>query len=183
MAGGILTRDEIDALMTLFSETPGTKEVLRVTRRTEPVRVRALRKRLEALAARWSAELKSVTGHAAKAGLRQIVKTSRVLPSESEVLYRCGDTACYLVVGRALVNLVNEKSLGALASEPLLRHPLTSIDRALFETTGRLFAETGELSEAEALPEAGTLLEARFDIEIEPLLRTTVRLLLYDQYL
>ncbi|MEJ2467918.1 MAG: hypothetical protein P8Y65_07390 [Campylobacterales bacterium] len=178
MAEGLLSKDEIDALMSLFGSEPPVKKKA-PTRRKEGVD--ALKADLEAKALRWAAALKALTGCPSNVSLRTIVKTSRIAVDDTHLLLRCARRERFLLVPQSLVNLVNEKSLGALEPTPMLSHPLSEIDRELFETTGRLFSEEGVLKQEDALTDTGPLYEARFDLEVETLLRTTVRMVIRDQ--
>lgn len=178
MAEGLLSKDEIDALMSLFGSEPPAKKKT-ATRKKEGVD--ALKADLEAKALRWAAALKALTGCPSKVTLRTIVKTSRIAADDTHLFLRCAKRERFLIVPQSLVNLINEKSLGAQDALPMLTHPLSEIDRELFETTGRLFSEEGVLKQEDALADTGTVYEARFDLEIEALLRTTVRMVIHDQ--
>ena len=65
----------------------------------------------------------------------------------------------------------------------MVSHPLSEIDRALFENTGVFFSDGGGLAYEATPPEAGPRLEARFDVEIAPLLHTDIRLVIYEKSL
>jgi hypothetical protein len=178
MAEGLLSKDEIDALMSLFGTEPPAKKK---TAKRGKKAVDALKADLEANALGWAAALEALTGCPSKVTLRTIVKPSVVVAEGTHLLLRCAKRERFLIIGRSLVNLVNEKSLGAPDLKPMLSHPLSKIDRELFETTGRLFSEESVLTRVNTLPDTEALYEARFEIEIEPLLRTALRMVVYDK--
>jgi hypothetical protein len=178
MSEGLLSKDEIDALMSLFGAEPPAKKKMVKSRQKG---VDALKEDLEAKASGWAAALETLTGCPSKVTLRTIVKPSGVATDGTHLLVRCAKQERFLIVARSLVNLINEKSLGAMEPEPMLSHPLSGIDRALFETTGRLFSEEGVMKLADTLPDTEALYEARFEIGIESLLHTTLRMVVYDK--
>ena len=85
-----------------------------------------------------------------------------------------------MLCAEALVNLVNEKSLGAGEEAPMVSHALSAIDRVLFETCGAFFTPGETLSSVERPPETARI-EVRYVVEIVPLLRTTVRLVIDER--
>ena len=175
----LLSKAELDALMGLFDPgQPGTKSIKPDAEKREPKRdVGSLKSAFEAEGRRWSEALEMLTGHPAKVTLRTIVKASGPVVETGDVAYGLTtDGGRYFVCSEALVNLVNEKSLGAREELPMVTHALSAIDRALFEQCGAFFAEEGALVWAENPPETAGRIEARFDIEIAPILRTAVRL-------
>ncbi|MHC3994242.1 hypothetical protein ACXWTF_05390 [Thiomicrolovo sp. ZZH C-3] len=180
MAGGVLNQAEIDALMELFGTAPNSDRQPKPAGKPQP-EVGALRSELDATARRWEAALAALTGMPATVTLQSIVRRGRAAAEAGTVQLKCAEAGRYLIVPEALVNLVNEKSLGAAETDPLLGHPLSAIDRALFETTGALFADGEGVSEVDRLPQGAKVLEARFDIAVGALLKTTVRLLLDEE--
>ncbi|WP_345973447.1 hypothetical protein [Sulfurimonas diazotrophicus] len=180
MARGVLNQAEVDALMELFGTAPKSEQKPQHAEKPSP-EVGALRSELEATARRWEAALAALTGAPVTVTLQSIVRRGRAAEEADAILLMCAERGRYLIVPEPLVNLVNEKSLGALEPDPLLGHPLSTIDKALFESTGALFAEGKGLAGLDRLPGGEKVLEARFDIAVAPLLKTTVRLLLDEE--
>ena len=182
MARGVLNQAEVDALMELFGTAPKAEQP---PKRTEgvPPQISTLRSELEGTARQWAEALRALTGDSATVTLQSIVRRGRATEEPGNVLLQYAEESRYLVVPEPLVNLVNEKSLGALEIEPFLEHPLTTIDRELFVTTGSLFSGGSRMVHAAQIPEGKHLLEARFDIAVGLLLQTTVRMVLHDESL
>jgi len=180
----LLSKAEVDALMGLFE--PGDPGTERAAPRREKAAangdaVNALKSACEDEARRWSEALEKLTGHPTNVTLRSIVRAAGG-PAEGEVCFRLGsDGRRFLICSESLVNLVNEKSLGALEEPPALLHPLSAIDRALFEACGAFLGGEEGLVSLENPPEAAMRIEARYAVDIAPLLRTTVRLLIDEQ--
>jgi len=179
----LLSKAELDALMGLFeSGNPETKGEAGRQRTELKGDVGALKTVFASEARRWSRALETQTGHAAKVTLRTIVRASGPVAETGEVCFRLGQKGRRLLIcSEALVNLVNEKCLGAREEPPMVSHALSEIDRALFEACGAFFAEEGTLLSVENPPETAARIEARYDIEIAPLLRTTVRLVIDEK--
>jgi len=177
MEKGLLTKSEIDALMDLFETQQPRQRAADAEPAAPGVEVGALKTRLETMAVQWSAALATLTGRPSKVSLRTILRVSVIAAEASDAYYRCEmPRECYLICPESFVNFVNEKGLGALEEIPMTVHPLSAIDRALFESTGSFMAEGGRLWHVEKLPSWKPVIEARFDVEIVPLLRTTLRL-------
>jgi hypothetical protein len=177
----LLSKAETDALMGLFDTRKPAKTDADFRKKGGDADddVAALKRVLESEALRWSEALASLTGHPAKVSLRTIVRVSGISAGAGEVCFRFAQAqGHFLICSEALVNLVNEKSLGAGEEPPMVTHPLSAIDRTLFEGCGAFFAREGELVFSENLPEEASRIEARYDIEIAPLLRTAVRLVI-----
>lgn len=176
MRKGMLTEQEYDALMELFE---GARQIPQaekpsVQTKSEKVQPNALKSRCEALASAWSEALTAVTGQTADIRLRMIVKKRMVDIGEDETVYRSGDHT-YIVCSEPLVNYINEQRLGAYDQIPQLMHPLTQIDKLLFERTGALLCNDESLTLVEKLHGQRGWLEARFDFKVAPFLRTTLR--------
>ncbi|WP_345990273.1 hypothetical protein WCX18_05050 [Sulfurimonas sp. HSL1-2] len=182
MARGILNQAEVDALMELFGTAPKAEQPVKRGEGAAP-EVSALRSALEATARQWAEALGALTGAPATVTLKSIVRRGRATEETGNVLLQYAEAPRYLVVPEPLVNLVNEKSLGALEIDPLLEHPLTTIDRELFASTGTLFSGGSRMVQAAQIPGGKHLLEARFDIAVGLLLQTTVRMVLHDESL
>jgi len=180
MARGVLTQAEIDALMELFGTRPPSERQVKASAVPEPA-IGALRSELEATARQWAAALETLTGAPSTVTLHTIVRRGRTAGEEGQVLLRCAEGDRFLIVPESLVNLLNERSLGALEPDPLLGHALTAIDKALFEMTGGFLAGGGSVEQVAQLPAGEEMLEARFDIAVAPILRTTLSIVLYDK--
>lgn len=177
----LLSKAEVDALMGLFEPGEDRPAPRREKAETSGGALNALKSACEAEARRWSEALEKLTGHPSNVTLRSIVRAAGG-PGEGEVCFRLGrDGRRFLVCSESLVNLVNEKSLGALEEPPALLHALSAIDRALFEACGAFLGGEEGLVSLENPPEAATRIEARYAVDIAPLLRTTVRLLIDEQ--
>lgn len=176
MSKGMLTQQEYDALMELFdsAQHPPRKDKAVSRQKRGHSTPEIIKNRCEALASEWSEELASLTGQTASVRLRTIVKKGMIDIGEEETLYQSGERA-YIVFSASLVNFVNEQRLGAQELIPQLMHPLTQIDRQLFEQTGALFSKREALTLVETPPLAPGWIEAGFDVEIAPFLRTTLR--------
>ncbi|WP_345986522.1 hypothetical protein WCX49_05190 [Sulfurimonas sp. HSL-1656] len=182
MAGGVLNQAEVDALMELFGTAPKSTQPPKRTERAAP-EINALRSELEATARQWAEALRSLTGDAATVTLQSIVRRGRATEECGNVVLQYAEEPRYLIVPEPLVNLVNEKSLGALEIDPFLEHPLSTIDRELFASTGMLFSGGSRMVQTAQIPEGIHLLEARFDIAVGSLLQTTMRMVLHDESL
>lgn len=178
MQKGVLTQSEIDALMDLFETPPAQpRESGAGAADAASADIAVIKERCIALAETWSRALKEHIGHSAKVSLRSIVRTSPPVADDDHALYRVArQPDRFLLCPKSLINLVNEKRLGAFDEIPMLMHPLTAIDKALFEDTGSFFAREGALEQVGEASAAGTVLEARYDVEIAPYLRTKLRL-------
>jgi len=179
MSKKLLSKEEQDALLELFeSARPEVKSAEprhEKTRKTEGVA--ALKAELESEALHWEAALETLIGTKVRIRLHRIVKTSEAAPGYEEVCYRLKKhPERYLICAVSLVNLVNEKSLGAQEDAPMVLHPLTEIDKSLFESSGTVFTEGEGLTYTASLPAGRSRVEALYDIEISPLMRSKVRL-------
>lgn len=173
----LLSKAELDALMGLFDADRSGEENVKPSGERPQMKpdVGSLKTVFETEALRWAEALEKLTGHPARVTLRTIIRVSESGAEAGEVAYGMANGRV-LICAEALVNLVNEKSLGAGEEVPMVSHALSAIDRKLFEMSGAFFAESGDLSSAEKMPETAGRIEARYDIEIAPLLRTSVRL-------
>ena len=179
----LLSKAELDALMDLFGpEASGAeRKQPRRNKAEKDGTVSVLKSACEAEARRWSEALERLLGHPSKVTLRSIVRIAGAATAPDEVCFRLGSGGeRYLLCAEALVNLVNEKSLGAGEEAPMVSHALSAIDRALFETCGAFFAPGETLLSVEHPPETARI-EVRYVVEIAPLLRTTVRLVIDER--
>ncbi len=176
MQKGVLSKREYDALMELFESAKPVTETEQPSE--QPVRMNtapdALRSRYDALASEWAKSFFAVTGQTAYIRLRTIVKKRKFEKPEDEVVYRCGEHTC-LVCPAPLINYINEQRLGAYDQIPQLMHPLTQIDMLLFEQTAAVLFHEESMTLADTVPEGRVWIEAGFDLEIAPYLRTTFR--------
>lgn len=176
MQKGMLSVQEYEALMELFEGAkPASGEVQASEhKKRSGESAEALRHRYEALASEWMKAFFTVTGVKAHVRLRTIARKSRVETAEDEVIYRCGEQE-YMVCPAPLVNFINEQRLGAGDLIPELMHPLTQIDMQLFEQTAASLFHTESMTLTDRLPEGKPWIEAGFNLEIAPYLRTTFR--------
>ena len=179
MPGGVLTQAELDMLMALFGQSmPRQKRTADAGKK-----VAVLKETLETRAALWAAAFEAKSGYPATVTLRTILRVKRVEVEETEILVKESGTAHYFIMPAALVNLVNERSLGAFETLPMLSHPLSAIDRALFLSTGDFLSKGLLLAQPGQLPQKQRMIEAHFDVALKPLLRTTMRMVMPDELL
>jgi|GEM_PF-6779174 len=182
----LLTPKETEALLSLFASrdaapaSSGNRTGEAPGKRSETVG--KARKLFARTAERWKEGAEAATGLETACRLRSIVRPNGPVRDGFywfEAL-RSKERKMYVGVPEALVNLVNERALGAVEELPPPAHRLTRTDRVLFETTGRFFSGSptadAALRAVEAPGKAGRPLEAVFELQIRPLLRTEVLL-------
>jgi hypothetical protein len=180
MSKKLLSKAEQDALLEIFNMPNPQKETGAAPRRVRTAEpAEALQTELEAVASRWTEALKLKCTAEVSVALQQIVRHAEFTLGREECCYKMTVyPKRFLVCSSALINLVNEKALGSRAEIPLVSHALTEIDKGLFESSGAFFAGDSALSYCEKPPQGREWVEARFDVRIAPVLRTTLRLLI-----
>lgn len=181
MSKKLLSKEEQDALLELFeSAKPETKNAdLKQEKAAKPAGLGALKAELESEAVHWAAALESLIGMQVRITLQRIVKTSDAALGSEEVCYRLGQYPDrYLICTVSLVNLVNEKSLGSQEEAPMVLHPLTEIDKGLFENSGAVFSGGRALIHMASLPAGRPRIEALYNVDIAPLMRSKVRMVI-----
>lgn len=189
MARSLLSKEEQDALMELFGTVPKSPEeeekrppkkpVAASEARSESPEIARSVERLGCEAREWEVPLRELTGNDVSITLKKLLRLSALRKPDETPIYQGGNRLYAVPV--PLVNLINEKSLGALNENPMLMHPLSPMDKTLFETTGSFFCNEGKLQTADNVFRSHTMIEAVFEIDIKPLLRTVLRVWYEDE--
>lgn len=188
-SNGLLTQKELDALKGIFAshgipvKAQGADEVPVPTAADRTAQ--RLQHCAQAWARQWQAALTVTLFRPTQIKLRSIRRRAKFLQKNNQYAYTIGTPAApvlHLFCMEPLINLVNETCLGARPDRAPEVHPLTALDRQLFERNGRFLAEAftprpgaaSAFRSDETCTELDDVLAIQYDVEIVPLLRTSI---------